>query len=327
MRIISKHLTRWLNIWLIFTLLGSLLPPTPIASASSLGNSSAVGRPDSYPVNLSRFTSEDTLPAIREVTNVTGGITTHHNSVPHRSPSAPQTLSLPFDFNPATPTNHSSQIAQATSQSGLLFIENVGQFDAKARFMVRGGNGTLYLAEDALWFTILERTEPHSLTQKLKDAREGRLDPQSLHPTPKRGVNLKVSFPGANSHAQIESFDRLDTQVSYFIGKDQAKWQSDVPVWGGVRYVDFYPGVDLEIMGKQGQLELRLVLRQSAEQAVEAQRNRGEATFSMEVRLRVEEVDALALEGDALRLTTAVGDFKLPLLSVMTADGAPLTLY
>src|SRR3972149_4007574 len=49
---------------------------------------------------------------------------------------------------------------QAWTSSGIMFIENVGQFDAHARFQVRGGSATLWLAEDALWITVVERPTP-----------------------------------------------------------------------------------------------------------------------------------------------------------------------
>jgi len=51
---------------------------------------------------------------------------------------------------------------QAALDSGpVMFIENVGQFDPRARFQVRGGERTIWLAEDALWVTALEtRPQP-----------------------------------------------------------------------------------------------------------------------------------------------------------------------
>jgi hypothetical protein len=42
-----------------------------------------------------------------------------------------------------------------------MFIENVGQFDAvgrsddSARFQLYGGAGTTWLADDAIWITLL----------------------------------------------------------------------------------------------------------------------------------------------------------------------------
>ncbi len=47
----------------------------------------------------------------------------------------------------------------AAEPGGLLFIENAGQFDPAARFQVWGGSGTVWLAEDAIWLTVVERSE------------------------------------------------------------------------------------------------------------------------------------------------------------------------
>jgi hypothetical protein len=49
------------------------------------------------------------------------------------------------------------RVSAALRSAPVMFIENVGQFAAGARFQVRGGNGTIYLADDALWFTVLEK--------------------------------------------------------------------------------------------------------------------------------------------------------------------------
>ena len=48
--------------------------------------------------------------------------------------------------------------ASAFRSSPIKFIENVGQFADGARFQVRGGNGTMWLVEDAIWITVVERS-------------------------------------------------------------------------------------------------------------------------------------------------------------------------
>ena len=53
--------------------------------------------------------------------------------------------------------------------------------------------------------------------------------------------------------------------MSYFIGNDPAGWRSDVPVWSGVRYVDLYPGVALELSGEGRELAWRLAARPGAD--------------------------------------------------------------
>ena len=214
----------------------------------------------------------------------------------------------------ASPVPSAERAAEASSD-GLLFIENAGQFDPAARFQLWGGRQTVWLAEDALWLTIVE---PGDRSQGSGDREQG-AEQFSVAPAeqgsargsvPQKAVNLRVSFPGANPQPTLEPLNRLDTHVSYFIGNDPARWRADVPVWGGVRYVDLYPGVDL-IVGAGlvpapdggrlpgSPLPWRLEARAGADLAA--------------VRLRVEGADAVAVDADTLRLNTAAGNLTLPM--------------
>jgi len=198
-----------------------------------------------------------------------------------------------------------------------MFVENVGQFADGALFQVLGGDRTIWLAEDTIWVTVLEthpRPSPTSGREHFPPLTGG-----ARRDEPRRGVNLRLSFPGANPHPRIEPFDRLDTIVSYFIGNDPAKWHVAVPVWGGVRYINVYPGIDMEITGENGRLVQRLVARPGADLGA--------------VRLRVEGAEEVALlpspdvgrgAGDeGLLLRTALGDFTLPLFQVEGGSAEP----
>ena len=112
-----------------------------------------------------------------------------------------------------------ARVADVLDSSPVMFIENVGQFADGARFQVRGGDHTLWLAEDALWMTVLE--------QRSEGARErgnkGVVEDSLLHlrasaPESRRGVNIRLTFPGANPHPRLEPFGRLETSVNYFLG-------------------------------------------------------------------------------------------------------------
>ena len=195
-----------------------------------------------------------------------------------------------------------------------MFIENVGQYDDGARFQVSGGNGAIWLAEDAVWVTVIEPSvsEPHSLSVEANG---------ELHPFPggmnaisepnlHKGVNIKLSYDGANPHPSFEPFNRLGMHVSYFIGNDPQNWQTDVPVWGGVRYKDLYPGIDLEFTSENGHLVQRLVTQTGADLG--------------RVRLHVEGADKLVLDDGLLRLETAIGEYALPLLQVSGNESSAL---
>jgi len=204
-----------------------------------------------------------------------------------------------------------AQVDEGLCSSPTTFVENVGQFGEGARFQMWGGLGTTWLAEDAMWITLIEPSADGPEHESPFPAGEGQGEVK-----PRNSVNLKLSFVGANPHPRLEPYARLETKVSYFIGADPAKWHPDVPVWGGVRYLDLYPGVDL-VVGKDEKglhpaFPWRLVLREGAPLP--------------DVRLRIEGADAVSLpspgtsgEGQGeghLLLTTALGEFSLPLLAL-----------
>ncbi len=209
-----------------------------------------------------------------------------------------------------------SQTVSALRDVPMIFVENTGQFAQGVRFQTRRSDRTIWLAEDAVWVTVLDR-RPITNDQRPTMINE--------HPISKdgpwsvvggqssvQGVNLKLSFVGANPHPRLEPFSRLDTNVSYFIGNDPSQWHSDVPVWGGVRYVDMYPGIDFELDSAQGQLVQRLVVRPGADLGA--------------VRLRVDGADTMTLDGDHLHLTTTAGDFSLPLLQLAIVDSSSVAV-
>jgi hypothetical protein len=143
----------------------------------------------------------------------------------------------------------------AQTGPSLLFIENVGQFPAPPdgealRFQVSGGQATLSFTDQALWLTMMEETgdDPAASDQAAT---------QSTDPA-RRGVTIKLAFLKANPEPRLEPFNRLDTRISFFTGNDPALWHSDVPVWGGVRYIELYPGIDLVVTGENGQLVQQL---------------------------------------------------------------------
>lgn len=187
----------------------------------------------------------------------------------------------------------------------LRFVQNAGQFDPAACFQMQAGGATVWLAEDALWLTVLDGAAAAG------PSAEGDSSGNVLSRAA-AGVHLRLSFVGANPHPRVEPLDRLDTRMSYFIGGDATRWHADVPVWGGVRYVGLYPGVDLELRGSDGMWAQSFVLESGAK-----------PDMLSAVRLRVEGMDGIALDGDRLRLSTSAGEIDWPLFYAEAAPSAP----
>src|SRR5437016_4599519 len=72
-----------------------------------------------------------------------------------------------------------AQSAVVAQSSPTLFVQNVGQWPSTARYQAQANGGTLWLTDSALWLTVAENA-------KLK--------------AESSGVNLKLSFVGANTH-------------------------------------------------------------------------------------------------------------------------------
>ena len=212
----------------------------------------------------------------------------------------------------------SAAIAPAIQTSPVMFIENVGQFNNAARFQVSGADRTIWLAEDAIWVTILEPTAVDGQTAvNARYFRDGLTQKSLPEDEDRQGVHIKLSFPGASPHSTLEPINRLSTHFSYFYGNDPAAWQPDVPAWGGVRYVDLYPGIDLELSGENGQWQPRFVVKANASpNALEA------------VHLSVEGAEAVAIEGESLHLTTAAGEYvmRLPEVESSVVEFQPAVL-
>jgi hypothetical protein len=183
----------------------------------------------------------------------------------------------------------------AAPQTSLMFIENVGQFANDVRFQAYGAAGTLFATHDSLWFTVF--SQPPQRTD------------DTAAPQPAPGAAVRVRFAGANPAVQIEPFGAQDSHISYFLGDRASDWHADVPVWGGIRYKNLYPDMDLELSSVNGRLTERMIMRPGADPRA--------------VRMEIDGAD-VALAGDVLRLRTGVGDYMLPLLQPVAADGAPM---
>ncbi|NUM46305.1 MAG: SBBP repeat-containing protein [Anaerolineales bacterium] len=184
------------------------------------------------------------------------------------------------------------------SASPIHFIENVGQFDPRARFLVQGTALSIWIAEDGLWLTLPDRDQTPARDRLPILPGQGTASPDEQ--TPARVVHLHLTFP---DHAQLafEPFARQETTLTYYT--PQGAFPA-VPVWGGVR-VTLAPGLTLDLSSQEGQL-----------------------TFAFEapagvrsLPLHIEGAEAVRLEAMPV-LVTPLGEVALPLQTT-----APLSLH
>ncbi len=210
------------------------------------------------------------------------------------------------------PTPHLKMTGDVTVEKGesapgvgvIPIVENVGQFGTQTGFQTQSEIGTMFLAQDALWLTVLE---PVSLTEEgeLWSALE-----ESEVPTPRNGVHLRLSFIGSNPTPTIEASNRLTTSINYFQGSDPKEWKTDVPVWSTVRYVDLYPGIDLEIASRDGLPTRRFIVQDSLRANVQ------------DIAVRIEGADDVAVRENGIEVTTDFGEYTLPFFEIEGVGGA-----
>jgi hypothetical protein len=164
----------------------------------------------------------------------------------------------------------------AQPHTGLVFAADPARPD---RYAARFAGGTVAVAPDGLWVARVDGD---------------------------RGVALRLSYEGANAAPRVEPVDPLPTVVSYFVGADPARWRAGLPSWAGLRYVDLFPGVDLELRGLGDTVRQRFVVRTPAG-----------AEALGRARLRVAGAERLAVDGAGVLVETALGPFRLDLPEVV----------
>lgn len=77
---------------------------------------------------------------------------------------------------------------------------------------------------------------------------------------------VRISFGGGGASTP-HGVDILPTRTNYFIGNDPARWQTNVPSFGRIRYERVFPGVDVAFYGRRKQLENDFIVQPGADPA------------------------------------------------------------
>ena len=137
-------------------------------------------------------------------------------------------------------------------RSSLRFEENLGQTDARVRYVARSPGLMLFLTDTDAVFAL---AEPRSEDA----ARDMRLDPKRA-PEPSNGRVIRMRMNGVHPRPAISAEAELPGVSNYFLGDDPAGWRAGVRSFGSVRYSSVYQGVDLFYYGNDGALEYDFVV-------------------------------------------------------------------
>src|SRR5579871_1833961 len=127
---------------------------------------------------------------------------------------------------------------EPTTVRPITFEPNVGQTDARVKYMAHAANATVWLTPGSAVLGVTEKSQ--------------------------RAV-LRLRFKGGNRLAKILGEDALPGVSNYFIGRDSTKWRSGVHQFAKVRHQNVYPGIDVVFYGNPQKLEYDFVLRPGAD--------------------------------------------------------------
>jgi hypothetical protein len=144
----------------------------------------------------------------------------------------------------------------------LAYEPNVGQFPGDVLFAGRGSGFTLLLRRSGMTLVpaaAAERRPSDMLPPRLQEV----LGDTGSSP---RSVGallspLQFRFAGANLHAAMQPSRRLRERVNYFLGRDPARWHTDVPTYARIKYRNLYPGIDLLLRGTSSVPEFDWIVR------------------------------------------------------------------
>jgi len=150
------------------------------------------------------------------------------------------------------------RVQEGYARLPLSFEANQGQTDGHVKFLSRGSGYNLFLTSTE---AVLALSKPGGKVSAFSH----RPTAKTEQPESTSGAVLRMKLTGANSASRIEGLQKLPGTVNYFIGKDPAKWHTNIPTYAKVRYQKVYPGVDLIYYGNQRQIEYDFVVAPGAD--------------------------------------------------------------
>jgi hypothetical protein len=130
----------------------------------------------------------------------------------------------------------------------LAFEANAGQADSPFDFLARGPDYSVGLA-------------PTEATIRLVRPAAHRPAPAS----PSADAVVRMRLVGADPSARAAGVSPLGARANYFLGKDPARWHTEIPTYARVVYPKIYPGIDLAYHSSGDQLEYDFAVRPGAD--------------------------------------------------------------
>ena len=118
---------------------------------------------------------------------------------------------------------------------GLEYVQNKGQWPADVKSMAKEGAAKIWMGSDRFLYQLTD----FSSIEKAHHQQIILEDPSI------QSAFIQQRFIGANTNAQTQHVYPKKYTYNFFIGKDSTRWASNVGAFEEVKYIQFYPGIDL----------------------------------------------------------------------------------
>jgi hypothetical protein len=180
------------------------------------------------------------------------------------------------------------------AQTRLVFEPNQGQFASSVEWIARGSGFAVAIAADGVTIETHERTgnaqeAPLRSAPQAKGAgqKQARLAVPAI-----QFSTVKMHLDGGHVW-KLEGAEPTGGISNYYLGKDAAKWRSNIPQYAQAKAAGVYDGVDLVFNGSQSELEYDFVVAPGAD--------------PKQIRLKFDGAANVHEESGALVMTTTTG--------------------
>ncbi len=142
-------------------------------------------------------------------------------------------------------------ILPASEGGDLHFIANKGQWDERALYKAELQGGSVFFTAQGFRYSFYSQADIQKAHDHINE--QGWNNPVSWHA-------YDVSFIGSKQPHVVANNKRTQYH-NYYIGNDESRWASNVPLYGLVSYEGLYNNIDMNVYSKGTSLKYDLVVR------------------------------------------------------------------
>jgi hypothetical protein len=140
-----------------------------------------------------------------------------------------------------------------------VFEPNRGQTDSQVQFLARGPGYQLFLTGNEALFAFRSGAVESPRRQRLSTGIA-----KALAMPETKSATVRMQILGGRTDLRGVALEPMRGTVNYLRGNDPAKWQTNLPTYGKVKFDDVYPGVDLVYYGNSRRLEYDFIVAPGA---------------------------------------------------------------